>query len=163
MNEVAAAERRRRAAAKYRPAQIDLLLVGEAPPTALDRYFYFADVREHDGLFRYVAKMILGAVPPRDQKREALEQLKDRRVFFIDLVEDPFDVAPLETHVPGLIPRVKRLRPERIILIKVDVFDAAFAALRTAGLPVVDQRIPFPSSGQQRRFEHAFGRALAAV
>ena len=156
-----AAERRRRAAARYKPSKIDLLLVGEAPPTALDRYFYFTDVREHDGLFRYVAKLILGSVPPREQKERALEELKARGVFFIDLVEDPLDDSPLEAHVPDLIERVKELRPRRIILIKVDVYDAAFAALRDAGFPVVEERIPFPSSGQQRRFEQAFGRALA--
>ena len=95
-----AARRRRRAAARYRPPEIDLLLVGEAPPEALDRYFYFTGVREHD------------------------------------------------------------MRPKNIILIKVDVFDAAFEALRAAGLPVVKVRIPFPGSGQQRRFLERFREAL---
>jgi hypothetical protein len=39
-----ALERRRSAAARYKPAEIDLLLVAEAPPKALDRYLYFEDV-----------------------------------------------------------------------------------------------------------------------
>ena len=49
----AARRRRDRAARKYRPKQVELLLVAEAPPAALDRYFYFEDVREQDSLFRY--------------------------------------------------------------------------------------------------------------
>ena len=52
--EATALRRRRRTAERYKPAEIDLLLVAEAPPGALDRYFYFEDVREQDGLFRYV-------------------------------------------------------------------------------------------------------------
>jgi hypothetical protein len=38
---------------------VRLLLVAEAPPAALDRYFYFEDVPRHDSLFRYVARAIL--------------------------------------------------------------------------------------------------------
>jgi hypothetical protein len=39
-----ARKRREEAAARYRPDSVDLLLVAEAPPSALDRYFYFEDV-----------------------------------------------------------------------------------------------------------------------
>ena len=52
-------ERRRAAAARYRPANIDLLLVAEAPPNESGRYFYFEDVRRHDDLFRYVSRVLL--------------------------------------------------------------------------------------------------------
>jgi hypothetical protein len=38
---------------------VELLLVAEAPPSALDRYFYFEDVPVQDSLFRYVARAIL--------------------------------------------------------------------------------------------------------
>jgi hypothetical protein len=40
-----------------------------------------------------------------------------------------------------------------VILIKATVYDVAFYALREARLPVVDERVPFPGSGQQKRFE----------
>ena len=49
-----ARRRRREAARRYKPEQIDTLLVAEAPPTALDRYFYFDDVQTQDSLFRHV-------------------------------------------------------------------------------------------------------------
>jgi hypothetical protein len=38
-----ARQRRDAAAAEYRPEPIELLLVAEAPPSSLDRYFYFEE------------------------------------------------------------------------------------------------------------------------
>lgn len=154
--------RRRRASAarQYRPEQIQLLLVAEAPPSAFDRYFYFEDVREQDALFRYRARAILQVEPTRENKSDLPESLRNRGVFFIDLALDPVDGAPLADEVPGLLRRIRRLNADKVILIKTSVYDAAFRAMAESGLPVVDERIPFPGSGQQRRFEAAFARAL---
>ena len=152
--------RRARAAGRYKPDRVQLLLVAEAPPSALDRYFYFEDVRTQDSLFRYVARSILGIEPTRENKPQLLERLRNRGVFLIDLSEDPVGWSPLSHFVADLVRRAQRLKPDRIVLIKATVYDAAFAAMREAGLPVVDERVPFPGSGQQRRFEAAFGRAL---
>jgi hypothetical protein len=44
--------------------------------------------------------------------------------------------------------------------VKSSVFDLVGGALLDAGLPLVDERVPFPGSGQQRRFEKSFARAL---
>jgi hypothetical protein len=155
-------ERRAQAARKYKPAKIEALLVAEAPPSAPERYFYFEDVRAHDSLFRNVAKAILGTTPSRDEKAGALAQLRKRGVFLIDLRSDPVDGTPLADHVPALLARVRDLAPEKVILIKATVYDVAFTALREAHLPVIDERIPFPGSGQQLRFAAAFERALSA-
>lgn len=154
--------RRRRTARRFRPDAIKTLLVAEAPPAALDRYFYFTDVREHDHLFRYVVRGALRKEPTRESKKALLEQLRDRGIFLIDLSPVPLAVQPLASFVPALVARCVKLAPERIILIKATVYDAAYTALRDAGLPVVDGRIPFPSSGRQRRFAEAFSRALKA-
>ncbi|MBE5488555.1 hypothetical protein E3G71_001056 [Mycobacteroides abscessus] len=162
---VAAAEVRRRravAAEQYRPGKIRLLLVAQAPPSDDDRYFYFADVAQHDWLFRSVARAILpDAEPTRANKASLLAQLRDRGVFLIDLKPDPVDGSPLSPYVPALLDRIVELEPERIILIKADVFDTAYPALAAGGLPVSSVRVPFPSSGRQREFAVAFGRALA--
>ncbi len=158
----AAARRgRERAARRFRPAHVTLLLVAEGPPNALDRYFYFTDVQRQDSLFRYVVKGLLGAEPTRANKKSLLERLEESGVFLIDLWEDPVDGGSLAAQVPDLIERCRALAPERIILIKTTVYDIAHRALREAGLPVVDERIPFPGSGQHRKFEEAFARALA--
>lgn len=159
--------RRARAARKYRPAQIELLLVAEAPPGVKpgepERYFYFEDVEKHDDLFRYVVRGVLGDEPTRRGKKELLSKLRDEGVHLIDLKRDPLDGSALAGHVPDLVRSCKRLKPKRIILIKTNVYDLAFSALREAGLPVVDERIPFPGSGQQKRFEKAFARAVKKV
>ena len=157
------ARRRRAAAAIYKPSHVKLLLVAEAPPAVLDRYFYFDDVREQDALFRYVVRGVLGAEPTRSNKPALLARLRDAGVFLIDLLEDPQADASVEEAALRLVGRVQALEPENVILIKVNVFDAAHGVLVKAGVPVVSERIPFPGSGQQRRFEAAFRRALASI
>jgi hypothetical protein len=157
-----ARERRKREAAKYKPDDIDLLLVAEAPPSALDRYFYFDDVREQDSLFRYVYRGVTGREPSREGKAQLLAELRDLGVFLIDLQEDPVDGTPLPHLAPNLVRRCSEINSRRIVLIKATVFDAAYAALKRAGLPVMLERIPFPGSGRQREFEVAFRRALEA-
>ena len=66
-----------------------MLLGAEAPPRALDRYFYFEDVTEQDALFRYVATRVPGEKPTRDNQPQFLARLRDRGFFLIDLKVDP--------------------------------------------------------------------------
>lgn len=156
---------RTRAAERYRPERVRILLVAQMPPVveAPDppRYFYFENVTKHDHLFRAVARGVLGIEPDRSNKATWLARLCDEGVFLIDLKSDPLDPRPLTDFVPSLVERCRLLAPERIILIKADVYDAAFGALRAAGLPVSNVRIPFPSSGRQREFGEAFAAALS--
>jgi hypothetical protein len=81
-------------------------------------------------------------------------------VFLIDLKQNPVDGGSLAADVPGLVRRVRRLAPVKIIVIKTSVFDLVRDALLDAGLPLVEEHVPFPGSGQQRRFEASFARAL---
>lgn len=141
---------------------VRLLLVAQAPPAADDRYFYFPDVPTQDALFRSVARIVLPHTEPtRSNKASLLEQLRDRGVFLVDLKPDPVDGSVLSQYVPKLLARIAELAPERIILIKADVYDAVYPALARAGLPVSSVRVPFPSFGQQSAFNAAFSRALA--
>jgi hypothetical protein len=155
-----ARSRRERAARQYKPEKVDLLLVGEEPPSALDRYFYFPDVREQDSLFRYVCRALLGRDPTRDGKADLLAELRDRGIFLIDLQEEPRDGTSLVDLAPELVERCKSLDPGWIVLIKTTVFDAAHDTLEKAGLPVGSVRIPFPGSGQQKRVLESFEGAL---
>ena len=153
MNREEAARRRRaQAAARYRPDRVDTLLVAEAPPSALDRYFYFEDVGEHDSLFRHVVQAVLGERPTRD-KAPYLDELRDRGWFLVHLSEDPFrDRAALPPLVPDLLARCEQLAPQRILIVGAPRYDLVHRPMRQAGLPVVEVRMPFPGSGQQRRF-----------
>jgi hypothetical protein len=158
-----AASRRREAAGRYRPDQVRLLLVAHAPPKALDRYFYFESVPRKDDLFRYVIRGLFGSFPERSDKPLWLERLRSEGVFMIDLIERPYDGSDLGDHAVRLADRARALEPDHVILIKADVFDAAFTHLREQGLPVVPQRISFPSSGRQREFEASFATALEEI
>ena len=153
MNVAAQARRRReQAAARYRPARIETLLVAEAPPSALDRHFYFEDVSIHDSLFRHVVEAVLGEKPTRD-KAPYLDELRERGWFLVHMSEEPFDdrevLPPL---LPDLLARCEELQPERVVVIGAWLFDLVHRPMLDAGLPVVEVRLPYPGSGQQRRF-----------
>ena len=160
---VAAHTRRHESASRSKPERVRLLLVAEAPPKSLDRYFYFNHVRTQDSLFRHVVRSVLDVEATRAAKAELLVRLRDSGVFLIDLKTDPFDRRPLSDRVPDLVSRIRLLEPEFVMLIKVTAYDAAFALLAREQIPVVDERIPFPGSGQQKRFEAAMRQALARI
>lgn len=155
---------RKNAAKKYKPKSIKLLLIAEAPPCDTDRYFYFEEVDNHDWLFRYVWEGLTGEKPgDRASKKDQLASLRDAGVFLIDLHEGNVSspkIGQLAPCVPDLVQRAKDLKPESIVLIKSIVHDAAFAALQSTGLPVIDERLPFPASGQQKKFLEGFRRAV---
>lgn len=155
---------REQAAARYRPDVVRLLLIAEAPPSAPDRYFYFEAVTRHDSLFQYVVRAVLGIEPSRSEKPSQLRRLADRGVFLIDLKPDPKKPGEnLAPHVLDLVSRATALHPRNVITIKANVCDLVQQPLRAAGLQVVDQRVPFPGSGQQRRFLEAMGTALESI
>jgi hypothetical protein len=155
---------RDKAAAKYRPEVVELLLIAEAPPSSLDRYFYFAEVPDQDSLFRHIARAILAIEPSRAEKASELRCLADRGVFLIDLKPEPKEPQDtLELYVPDLVARAAALSPRQIITIKANVCDLTQPALRAVGLNVVDQRVPFPGSGQQRRFLESMDTALDSI
>lgn len=155
---------RLRVAAKYRPEHVRLLLVAEAPPAALDRYFYFKQVTDQDSLFRYVVRTVLQIEPNRASKPQELVRLREAGVFLIDLKPDPkVGDETLGAFVPNLVERAVDLDPEYVIPIKVNVCDLCRGPLAAEGLEVSQERIPFPGSGQQTRFEHAMGRALQSA
>jgi hypothetical protein len=134
------------------------LLIAEAPPSALDRYFYFPVVSTQDSLFREVARAVLSVEPTRENKRDLLKGLQAEGVFLIDAVAEPVE-GRYTIETDRLIARVLRLRPEKVTIIKSGVYDRIAVPLREAGIPVVPIRIPFPGSGQQVKFRDAFKRA----
>lgn len=166
MHPAADIARREKAAAKYKPTQVKLLLLGEAPPCDTSRYFYFENVPKHDWLYVYVCKGLFGETPVaklRAEKPAYLTRMRERGVFLIDLASGgmkeptPKKLLPL---VPDAVARAKALKPETMILIKSQIYDVAFQPLRDAGLRVIDARIPFPASGQQPAFLRGFRGAI---
>jgi hypothetical protein len=159
-----ARRRRMAAAAKYKPETVELLLIAEAPPSSLERYFYFEHVSDHDSLFRHVVSAVLGIEPSRSQKRGQLRELASRGVFLIDLKPDPKEPGErLQAHVPDLVARAIALNPRHVVAIKANVCELLQAPLRAAGLHVAAERVPFPGSGQQRRFRERMADALESI
>jgi hypothetical protein len=158
-----ARQRRAQAAARYQPDHIRLLLIAAAPPSALDRHFYFEAVPTHDSLFRHVARAVLGETPSRD-KAPYLDALRDRGVFLIHVSDDPFeDSVVLPALVPRLLERVDALQPDSIVVVGAPLYDLIYPHLRAAGHPVEDVRLPYPGSGQQRRFLDDFAEIAARL
>ena len=157
---------------KYKPSTVKTLLIGEAPPCDLDRYFYFEEVPKQDSLFLEIAGVLYPEMKAaylkskRDPafKAELLEQLQSDGYWLIDLSEVPHEVTgeKAEDSLPGLLERVKKVagKGTNIILIKSNVYDCAYAALKDLGYKVSNERIPFPGSGQQGVFRDRFRRAL---
>ncbi|MFI4991426.1 MAG: hypothetical protein ACHQHO_11005 [Solirubrobacterales bacterium] len=119
---------------------------------------------DQDSLFRYVVRAVLAIEPSRAEKASELRCLADRGVFLIDLKPEPKQPGDaLELYVPDLVARAAALTPRQIITIKANVCDLTQPALRAAGLAVVDQRVPFPGNGQQRRFLEDMDTALDSI
>jgi hypothetical protein len=121
------------------------------------------NVGEHDALFVEVSQALLGSRPGRDEKPSYLHQLQKQGVFLIDMKLDPDDGTGLKGHATSLVWRCRRLHPMQVVLISTGVFDAAYAALEEASLPVVRERIDFPGSGRQKDFRRGFANALKRI
>ncbi len=162
-----ARNRRIAASARYKPQHVRLLLVAEAPPCTLDRYFYFEDVKVHDSLFRYVYRGLFGELPTREGKPDCLTRMREAGVYLIDVSRDPIadgaKVRLTDEQLSAMVPRCAKLKPDAVILIKSNVYDLTYGSLIKGGFNVADSRMPFPASGQQKKFETLFAEALKQV
>ncbi len=56
---------------------------------------------------------------------------------------------------------MREMHPQQVLLIKAIVYVALHAPLRSAGVPVVDGRLPFPAFGQHVEFVDNFRNLIA--
>jgi len=155
-----------RARNKYKPTEVNVLLVAESPPSS-GGYFYAEWAIGKDHLFRETMKAL--RLWPVDRpmrkgcdKRPMLEHFRSLGFFLIDTCELPVDKMPpgqrrLSTAQGAMtLPnRVKRLGPAGILIVKKTVFSPVRQALSIAGFEdrILNKKsLPFPSHGNQRRF-----------
>ncbi|WP_133163746.1 hypothetical protein [Cryobacterium zongtaii] len=70
----------------------------------------------------------------------------------------------LTTNVVDCVQLASSLAPDGIVAIKKNVFELLQEPLLSAGLPLLhDEYIPFPGSGQQKRFQERFATAYAQL
>jgi len=158
----------REAAVRYRPKAVKTLLIAEAPPLALDRYFYFEEVFIQDALFWETMKVLYGASTRAEPKRGYLLRFQADGYFLIDALRDPVPEGASKSTVQELIvgrrhdilQEVRRLAPQCVILVKATVYDGLYHWLRENGVRVATARIPFPGSRWQSYFRSAFSNGL---
>lgn len=162
--------------ARWKPERVRLLLIAESAPDdggdpANRRFFYDEHLTSKDGLFREVVRVRYDN-PKLDSGPEAktpwLEKLKADGIYLIDLAGVPVNyhspsqrLEALQRSVEETVALASSLSPEGVALVKQNVFDLLEAPVRAADLPLLhDEFIPFPGSGQQKRFRERFAQAL---
>lgn len=158
---------------KYKPETVKYLLIAEAAPDSIDRFFYYENVRQHDYLFLGVAQALypdlkdnfLASGRSSDIKTSILKTLQTNGFYLLDLSELPLSLmkGDLTFQLPTLIENIKKVIDEKtkIILIKATVYDTAFSYLQQEGMRnLIDVRIPFPGQGGQTLFQQKFKEAL---
>ncbi|MDD6357353.1 MAG: hypothetical protein PUG15_04575 [Bacteroidales bacterium] len=164
----------------YLPEKIQLLLVGEAPPDASDRFFYYPNVKTNDWLFLAILKALSGEkcyqkyikyrktvndVSPI--KSKYLNILKENGIYLMDLSSYPAGEVLPESQISTFLKSVEDLTHEGnidkstpIVLIKANVYDCLYSTLNRKGYNVLNARLPFPSCGQQTNFNVKFLETL---
>lgn len=171
-----------RTRAAYLPTRIRTLFVGEAPPDTTERFFYFENVTESDGLYLYLMHALYGTSTDkpntaelRASKPEKLRRFQRDGYYLIDALEHlpagkeaSQRTRELRAAAPHTVNRISELltshgdNDTQVVLIKATVFDALHGPALERGVPLAhDWKIPFPGSGQQKRFLEALRRLRA--
>lgn len=156
----------------YKPEKVNYLLIAEAPPDNLERFFYYENVPHHDYLFLGIAKALYPNLKKRflesgrrpETKKIILQKFKSEGFYLLDLSESPISLLKnnLSLQLPILIEKMESVvnNDTQIILIKANVYDFAFHVLNRKFKNVINQRIAFPSQGWQPKFQIEFKEAL---
>ena len=157
---------------KYKPETIKYLLIAEAPPDSLERFFYYDNVRRHDYLFLGIAEALYPQLKEQfllsgrsvEIKHSILQTFQQDGFYLLDLSELPlsFFDPDLQSQLPSLVKKITSVADvnTQIILIKANVYDIAFFSLKSEFESTIDQRITFPGQGGQRKFQDEFKNAL---
>lgn len=157
---------------KYKPETVKYLLVAEAPPDSLERFFYYDNVRQHDYLFLGVAEALYPKLKEQfllsgrssEIKNSILQTLQQDGFYLLDLSELPLSLldTDLQSQLPSLVEKINSVADDntQIILIKANVYDIVFYYLKPKFENVIDQRITFPGQGGQRKFQDEFKQTL---
>jgi len=158
---------------KYKPKTVKYLLIAEAAPDSIDRFFYYENVRQHDHLFLGVVQALypelkenfLSSGRSSEIKTAILKTLQANGFYLLDLSELPLSLmtGDLTSQLPTLLKNIKNVidSKTKIILIKATVYDTAFSYLQQEGIKnLIDVRMPFPGQGGQKLFQQKFKDAV---
>lgn len=176
------------ASRNYLPDAIRLLFIAEAPPAyRVNRYFYFAALRDGDTLFLEMMKVLYpdetgysrGSFLPghsakqlRQNKTSLLQRFQRDGYYLIDGCEEPMpdgaDTATkrrvMKNALPALELKVRRLAGDSslpIVLIGGITYEICAEALRKAGGNVLNTgMINHPARGGQVHFRSKLAKTL---
>lgn len=136
---------RERLRESYRPEQVRVLFVGEAPP-ASGAFFYQRD----SGLYRALSTTFEEAFP-RLRRRDFLAKFRDLGCYLVDLCERPVDrFEPRERSKARRMGEarlacvVRRLRPLAIVVLLRSINENSARAERVAGWSGEHIVVPYP-------------------
>jgi hypothetical protein len=163
---------------RFEPPNVTLVIVAESPP-ASGKYFYNPGGKTSEPLFTALMKQ-LGVETKKQpgieaKKADGLEKLRERGWVLIDATYDQID-GRSENERKRVILRDYgilcddltqllgvRWRDVPLILIKKNVCEILSPMLKETGFNVLNKgcTIPFPSTGNQRRFCEKFREILS--
>lgn len=164
---------------KYKPIQIEYLLVAETPPKSnSNRFFYFENVDKQDSLFIETIKLLypseiefIKIQEIRRRKKTFLKKFSSDGFYLIDSLDEPFEkrysstekIRLIKLGQNNLIAKIKSLLSEntKVILISSPVYKANYEFLKGQGIPVINEEsIDFPGSGGQKKYREKMNRIL---
>ena len=159
---------------QFRPEEVSILFIAEAPPCATDRFFYFTDVTKGDSLFLYVIRTVfpeLWDIPTKDlrgMKEELLYRFQEEGFYLEDSLSFPLPKGTTSSQKLKFIiaeqnefnQRISRYKSSaKVVLLSSSVFKANYQYLKELGYDILnDSAIPFPGSGQQNKFKDQIGK-----
>lgn len=147
---------------RYRPEEIDILLVGGSRPTG-GSFFYAAD----SNLYYATHEAFQVALGPMPSGAQFLELLQRRGVWLYDLADAPVNRmrgrprrAAVQARVAELADLLRTSQPRRVVAVKRDLDAPVRQALNDAGLGVDRLTVlPFPLY----QWRDTYVRELAAL
>jgi len=152
---------------KFEPANVTLVIVAESPP-ASGKYFYNSDGAVSEPLFSALMQQ-LGFVAAA--KESGLQEMQRRGWVLVDATYEPVNVQGIDRD--GLIIRDYELlrddlaamlqdRSVPVVLMKANVCRLLEPRLIQDGFNVLNRgrTVYFPSTGNQKKFQHQFGEII---
>ncbi len=147
---------------RYRPAQVNLLFVGESPP-ASGRFFYQAD----SGLYRAFLSAFTVAFPCI-RSASFLDSFQALGCYLVDLCRSPVDdLDPGERKricaegEDRLAKTIQFLQPKTIITVVRSIFTNVERSVQSAGWTGLHVGLPYP--GRWRHHRAVFEDALVPI
>jgi len=152
---------------KYLPENLRIIFIAESPP-ASGKYFYDETGSTSEPLFKGMMKA-LHYKPVT--KKDGLEFFKKRGFFLVDSTYRPVNKMKNKERNTTILSDLTNLicdlesingKESQLILIKANICRLLEDKLKLKGFRVLNEGIvvPFPSSGQQKRFQTEIAKIL---